>query len=186
MPFVFARRAHAARTTTVGPVLRGLLTRTLLLALAFSSFACAYGLRPGKLRPGLETVAVPYFENRSTEPEIEVELTEAILQGLIDDRTLRVTEENVADALVLGTVRRYSFKEAFFGADRQAEEYRIDIEVEVRVVERASGEVLAGPQRIRGTGSYYLEEGPAGEAEARDQAAQMIVEGILNLVVEEW
>lgn len=163
------------------------IVSALLLVLVGGALAgCGYGLRAGKLRPGLESVAVPYFENRSNEPEIEVELTDAILAGLIADRTLRVTDENIADALVLGVVRGYDFREAFFGADRQAEEYRIDIEVEVRVVERDGGEVIAGPQRIQGTGSYYLEEGPAGEEDARAKAAEMIVKGILNLVVEEW
>lgn len=159
--------------------------RWALLAVALVA-GCGYGLRAGKLRPGLERVAVPYFDNRSDEPQIEIELTEAVIAGLVADRTLRIAEESEAQALVLGTVRRYTFGEAFFGSDRRAEEYRIDIEVEVRVVEREGDEVIAGPQRIRGTGSYYLSEGQAGEAEARAQAARMIVEGILNLVVEEW
>jgi hypothetical protein len=158
----------------------------LLLVPLLGLSGCAYSTRPGKLRPGLQTVAVPFFENRSNEPGIEVELTEAILDGLIEDRTLRVTEEEQADALVLGTVRRYTFQEAFFGQDRQAEEYRIDIEVEVSVVDRASQEAIAGPKRIKGTGSYYITEGPEGETDARAQAAQAIVEGIVNLVVEEW
>ena len=154
----------------------------VLVALA----ACAYGLKPGKLRPGIESVAVPYFENRSNEPGIEVELTDAILKGLIDDRTLRVTDENRADVLVYGTVKSYNFKEAFFGANRQAEEYRIDIEVEVQLRRRDDDSVVAGPKTIRGTGSYYLDEGPEGETAARQEAAKMIVDGILNLVIEEW
>lgn len=161
---------------------RGLALGLLVLSLA----GCAYGLRAGKLRPGIESVAVPYFENRSSEPGIEVELTEAILDGLIQDRTLRVTEENRADVLVIGVVRRYNFQEAFFGADRQAEEYRIDIEVEVEMVRRDDDETVAGPKVLRGSGSYYIDEGPAGEQAAREEAADAIVEGILNLVVEDW
>lgn len=156
------------------------LFSTLLLS------SCAYGLKQGKLRPGIESVAVPYFQNRSNEPGIEVELTDAILAGLIEDRTLRVTEETRADVLVLGTVKRYSFQEAFFGADRQAEEYRIDIEVEVEMRRRDDDEIVAGPKTIRGSGSYFLDEGPSGETGAREEAAKMIVDGILNLVIEEW
>ncbi len=159
------------------------LTGALLFPLATG---CAYSVKPGKLRPGIESVAVPYFENRSTEPDIEVELTDAILNGLINDRTLRVTDDSRADVLVVGTVRSYRFQEAFFGADRQAEEYRIDIEVEVELRRRSDDESVAGPKVIRGTGSFYVDEGAAGEAAAREEAAQMIVEGILNLVVEEW
>lgn len=158
---------------------------TLILLAAFLG-SCGYSFKPGQVREGLDTVAVAFFENRSTEPNVEVALTEVILQGLIADRTLRIAEEGVADAVLYGVIRRYTFKEAFFGEDRQAEEYRVDIEVEVQMVDRRSGETIVGPQRVKGTGSYYLEEGPEGEEAARDQAAVMIVQAIINLVVEEW
>lgn len=158
----------------------GLFLLTVALA------GCGYSFSPGKVREGLETVAVAYFENRSTEPDAEVVLTEAIIQGLINDRRLRIAEEGEADAVLYGTIRRYEFKEAFFGADRQAEEYRVNLEVEVQMVDRRTGETIVGPERIQGSGSYYLEEGTEGETAARQQAATMIVEGILNLVTEEW
>jgi outer membrane lipopolysaccharide assembly protein LptE/RlpB len=179
MPLIH-RRSHLSSNP------RHLLALVLVFVLATLVGGCAYSLRQGKLRPGIESVAVPYLVNRSNEPDIEVELTDAILTGLIDDRTLRVTEENRADVLVVGVVRRYSFQEAFFGADRQAEEYRIDIEIEVELRRRDDDEIVAGPKIMRGTGSYYIAEGPTGEEAARAEAAQMIVEGILNLVIEEW
>jgi len=162
--------------------IRTLQTALLVIFLA----GCGYSFRAGQVREGLDSVAVAFFENRSTEPGVEVDLTEAILQGLIADRTLRIAEEGVADATLYGTIRRYEFREAFFGADRQAEEYRVDIEVEIQMVDRRSGDVLIDKQRVKGTGSYYLEEGPSGEEEARRDAAEMIVDGILNLVIEEW
>lgn len=155
--------------------------------LALVEVGCGlYTVKPGRVRPGLETVAVPYFENRSDEPDIEVEFTEAVIEGLIADRTLRVVEEDVSDALVLGTIRGYKFQEVFFGEDRQAEEYQITVSMEVSLVERATNETIAGPRSITGRGSYLLSEGLTGEQQARADAATQLVEGILNLVVEEW
>ena len=153
----------------------------LLVALA----GCAYSLRAGRLRQGLEVVAVPYLENRSSEPEIEIQLTEAIIAGLIRDRTLRVADESRADALVLGTIREYRFREVFFGGDRQAEEYEITIAVEVEVIDRATRESMVGPRTVTGKGSYLLDVS-GGEEAARQEAVGEIVEGILNLVIEEW
>ena len=147
---------------------------------------CAYGFKSGQVREGLETVGVAFFENRSTEPDAEVALTEAVIRLLIEDRTLRIADEQVADAVLYGVIRRYVFREAFFGEDRQATEYRVDIEVEVTMVDRRSGETIVGPERVKGTGSFYIEDGPEAEEQARLDAATMIVEGILNLVVEEW
>ena len=147
---------------------------------------CGYGFKSGQVREGLDTVGVAFFENRSTEPDLEVALTEAVIRLLIEDRTLRIADEQVSDAILYGTIRRYTFGEAFFGADRQAEEYRIDIDVEVQMVDRRSGQTIIGPERVKGTGSFYVEDGPEAEEQARLDAFTMIVEGILNLVVEEW
>lgn len=160
------------------------LTALVLLAAFLGS--CGYGFKSGQVREGLDTVAVPFFENRSDEPDVEVALTEIIIRGLIDDRTLRIAEESVADAVLYGTIRRYTFTPVFFGADRSAEEYRVDIEVEVQLVDRRSGEPIVDSRRVRGTGSYSLSEGPDGEAVAREQAAVMIVQAIINLAIEEW
>jgi hypothetical protein len=162
----------------------------ILFTVALSGLAllagCGYGFKSGQVREGLETVGVAFFENRSTEPDAEVALTEAVIRLLIEDRTLRIADEQVADAILYGTIRRYTFREAFFGADRQAEEYRVDIDVEVQMVDRRSGETIVGPERIKGTGSFFLEDGPEAEEQARLDAATQIVQGILNLVVEEW
>lgn len=158
----------------------------LLLIVSVGSAGCGYGFRSGQVREGLDTVGVAFFENRSTEPGVEVDLTETVIRFLIEDRTLRIADEQVADAILYGTIRRYTFKEAFFGEDRTAEEYRVDIEVEVQMVDRRSGESIIGPQTVRGTGSFFIEDGPEAEEQARLDAATMIVEGILNLVVEEW
>jgi hypothetical protein len=87
---------------------------------------------------------------------------------------------------MLATIRRFRFGEAFFGADRTAEEYKVEIAVEVTIVDRAGGDPIVEPRTIRGEGSYYIDEGPEGEAAAREQATDQIVEGILGLVVEEW
>lgn len=166
--------------------LRPSLAILLLLSLLAQLSACGYSTRPGRLRAGLETVAVPYFENRSDEPAVEIELTDQVVQGLISDRTLRVVEEGAAQALVLGTVRQFRYVEAFFGSDRQADEYQIQAMVEVTVVDRATGDTLAGPRDVRGNASYLLSEGAGGEAAARADVAEEIVQGILNLVIEEW
>ena len=138
------------------------------------------------MRPGLQSVAVPYFENETTEPELEVTFTDAIIEGLIADRTLRYASEEEADALVMGTIEAFQIREVFFGSDRQAEEYEVRVSCKVRLVDRASGEVLVEPTAITGKGSYFVSEGVEGEEQARQDAAEEVVRGILNLVIEEW
>jgi hypothetical protein len=147
---------------------------------------CGYGLTPGRVKPGLESVAVPYFENETTEPELEVSLTDAIIAGIVADRTLRLTEENQADALILGKITFFKIQEVFFAENRQAQEYEVRVACEVSLVDRATGDVIVKPTTIRGKGDYFTDEGPEGEENARKEAADELVRAILALVIEEW
>lgn len=158
----------------------------LLLALLILIQGCGYGLTPGRVKPGLESVGIPYFENRTSEPELEVTLTDAIIDGIIADRTLRYTDPESADALILGTINYFKFEEVFFGSDRQAQEYQLRIRCEVSLVDRATGEVIVEKTRLEGKGQYYVDEGIEGEENARQLATDELVRGILGLVIEEW
>ena len=172
------------RTTTTAAVIRAI---TALLLVSVIAGCAVYSTKPGRLREGLNTITVPIFENRTSEPGIEITLTDDVTEELIRDRTLRIVDDAAADAVLLGTIRSYRFGEAFFGGDRTAEEYQIEIEVEVSIVEAGpGGDEIVEPRRLRGRGSYYIDEGQAGEEAAREQATRQIVEGILGLVVEEW
>ena len=61
------------------------LLRAILLVLVFTGSAgCGYGFRSGQVREGLDTVGVAFFENRSTEPGVEVAPAfEMIVQKLL-------------------------------------------------------------------------------------------------------
>ncbi len=158
----------------------------LLILLLLVIQGCGYGLTPGRVKPGLESVGIPYFENATFEPEVEVALTDAIIAGIIADRTLRYTDPETADALILGTITYFKFEEVFFGTNRQAEEYQLRIRCEVSLVNRASGEVIVEKTRLEGKGQYYVDEGIEGEDRARVLAGEELVRGILSLVIEEW
>jgi len=165
---------------------KGLWTVLLLAALLAGLGGCGYGLTPGRVKPGLESVAIPYFENETTEPELEIAITDAIIAGIIKDRTLRYTDGQDADALILGKITFFKIQEVFFGEDRQAQEYEVRVACKVSLVDRATGDVLVKPTTIRGKGSYYTDEGPEGEQKARLAAADELVRAILSLVIEEW
>ncbi len=186
-----ARVFHCERKTEVrrGSRLHAVSMRSTPLWLGVALFvlsACGYGLTPGRVKPGLESVAVPYFENETTEPELEVSLTDAIIAGIVADRTLRLTEESQADALILGKITFFKIQEVFFAENRQAQEYEVRVACEVSLVDRATGDVIVKPTTIRGKGDYFTDEGPEGEDNARKEAADELVRAILALVIEEW
>ena len=149
-----------------------------------------YSTSSGRLDASLRHVAVPFLENRSTEPGIEVELTDLIVQALRDDNTLKVTDEEHADTILRGQVLRYALQEVFTrpDADRlQVDEYQVQILVELSLIKRVSAEALFEKRRITGTGNFILDDPDGGgEAGARALAAGEIVRDVLALIVEDW
>lgn len=159
----------------------------LAAALAVAGGCGVYSTTSGRLDPTLRRVAVPFLENQSSEPNIEVELTDAFVRAIQDDNTLKVSDEEHADTILSGKVLRYKLKEAFARADLQVDEYQVQIMVELSLVRRANNEPLFAKRRLTGTGNFILND-PNGSTErtAREQAAQEIVRQLVALVVEDW
>lgn len=145
-----------------------------------------YSTSSGRVDERIRRVAVPYLDNLSTEPNIEIQLTASIIEALQDDNTLKVVDEGDADTILKGKVVRYRLKEVFATASQQVNEYQIQILVELELVMNATGEKIFEKKRITGSGNYILDDPDLTEADARLEAAAEIVREILALVVEDW
>jgi len=146
-----------------------------------------YSSSSGRIDESIRRVTVPYLENLTAEPNIEVELTENIISALQDDNTLRVVEFPDAATELTGKVVRYNLREAFTSSNLQVDEYQVQIMVELtmRVIE--TGQALFEKKRITGTGNFAVDEaGGSAEADARALAAAEIVREVLAAVVEDW
>jgi len=169
---------------------RGQVVGSLLLVVfgLLSLCGCGvYSASSGRVQEERKRVSVAYLENRTAEPNIEVQLTDAIIQALQDDNTLKVVEEPDADSLITGAVNRYRLKEAFTNAELQINEYQVQIAVTLTFEIKATGERVIDKKRFTGVGNYSLDD-PNGtsEATARIEAAREIVRDVVALVVEEW
>jgi len=146
-----------------------------------------YSASSGRVDESLRRVAVPYLENRTSEPNIEVELTDAIIAAIQQDNTLKVVDEAQADTILRGQVTRYQLREAFTGQDLTVDEYQVQIAVVLTFLVKETGDAIFADKRFTGTGNYILNDPEGGgEREARQLAANEIVSDVLAQVVEEW
>ncbi len=146
-----------------------------------------YSATSGRIDDAIRQVAVPYLENETAEPNIEVELTENIISALQDDNTLRVVALPEAATELTGKVVRYNLREAFTTSDLQVDEYQVQIMVELTMRVLETGEALFEKKRITGTGNFAVDEaGGSAETEARAYAAAEIVREVVAAVVEDW
>ena len=158
---------------------------TLLICLL--AFGCAYSTS-SRTAKGIKSVAVPFFDNNTAEPNLELRVTEEIINNLIADNTLRVVDERHADALLDGTIVEFRNIPFSFNQDLNAEEYHVIITVQVTLFNRRLNEPIWEQQNIRGDGSYFLDVPTPGLAfdDAVDEALFEITERILNLTVQDW
>lgn len=158
------------------------------VALTIVAGGCGvYSASSGRVAESIRRVAVPYLENRTSEPNIEVELTDAIIAAIQQDNTLKVVDEANADTILRGAVTRYQLREAFTSQDLTVDEYQVQIAVVLTFLIKATGETIFSDKRFTGTGNYILNDPESGgESGARALAATEIVGDVLAEVIEEW
>ena len=129
---------------------------SVLLALMVGSGCMGYQLG-SSLPPGIEVVHVPVFSNATDEPGLEVVTTRATIAEFQRDGTLSVGEGERADVILEARVTRFSLDPLRYDRDDAtgAEEYRMNIQADIQLVERRTGEVLVR-RRINGEHDFIL------------------------------
>lgn len=145
-----------------------------------------YSASSGRVDESRKRVAVEYLENLTSEPNIGVELADAIISAIQLDNTLKVVGQEQADSIISGKVARYTLREVAAGQDLTVNEYQVQIAVVLSFLVRATGEKIFAERRFTGTGNYVLGDENSSEADARNEAATEIVRDILAQVVEDW
>ena len=137
---------------------------------------------------GIKSISVPFFDNNTTEPSLEISVTEKIIQNLVNDNTLKVVDENEADAILEGSITEFRNVPFSFNMDLDAEEYHITLKVQISLFNRRLNEPIWEDKIIKGDGSYFLEVSEAGLTydDALAEAIDEITDQILNMTVQDW
>lgn len=158
----------------------------LLLLLWFSTGCGVYSGTSGRVDENIKRVTVQFLENLTPQPNLGVELSEAIIFALQVDNTLQVVEEVDADSIISGRVVRYTLREVAATQELTVNEFQVQIAVSLNFTVRSTGEKIFENRRFTGTGNYVLNDPVTSEETARDEAAEEIVRDILAIVVMDW
>ncbi len=166
---------------------RGLVVVFAAAALAMTAGCGAYSTRSRTARD-IRTVAVPFFENATDEPDLEIAVTEGIVRSLIDDNTLKVVDEDRADAVLEGRIVRFENRAYSFDPDLNAQEYRVFIEISATLYNRRTSKPIFEKKRFSGSATYFVEpiEGQNTFEDAKKQVIDLITDRILSLTVQDW
>ncbi|UCG51280.1 MAG: LptE family protein [Candidatus Latescibacterota bacterium] len=160
----------------------------ILFMLAAAAVGCGYYSTSSRTAKDIQSIAVPFFDNRTPEPNLEIIVTEGIINELVADNTLKVKDEADADAILDGVIVSFQNVPFSFNPDLNAEEYHVVVTVDVTLFSRRLNEPIWGKTTIKGDGSYFAdvaeEEGTYDSAVA--EALREITDRILNLTVQDW
>ena len=157
------------------------------LVVAALTGGCAYRLG-STLPPGIRTVHVANFVNRSAEPQLEVETARAVIREFQKDGTLRVESSARADLQLQVTLERFTLEPLRYDSDqaKTTSEYRLRITARMRLKRSSSGEQMLDKVV---QGETTLEPGTdltSAKLGAIPAAATDLAHDIVESVVEYW
>lgn len=168
-------------------ILRRVILAAVATAVLASSISCGYYSATGRTAGEIKRIAVPYLKNETSEPEIELQITQKIIEYLVNDNTLKVVSEEAADAVLEGSVVEYSNTPYAFNASLQAEQYRLAIALNVSLFKKKENSYIWEGKRINAQSDYYLESDSERNYEkAVEEVYNEIVESVLSSTVQEW
>ncbi len=144
----------------------------ILTLLVLLSSGCAYNLagRGGGaasfIPPDVETIYVPMLKNETEQPEIELRLTEALIDELVQRGSFRaVADEADADVVLAGTIRSYRWNEISFTARGQYERLEITMTVSIELSRTSPEEVLWSQNGYIFREQYDVPESPQADVD---------------------
>ena len=152
----------------------------LLLLLPLLS-GCWYGFAGGGLPDHVRTVAIIPFDNLTTSPDLQIELAEALEDGVQRWLHLRPAPEERADAVIRGTLRRFETDIPIsLSADRDqisSGRRRVELAVDIAIVDQTTGRTLWERNGLVVNGEYAESDEIAGRRTAIEDVVRALVEG---------
>ena len=165
-----------------------LFTTAFALVSALMLTSCG-GYRLGSsLPPGISTVYVPTFINKTSEPLLESVTTAAAISEIQRDGTLRLGDEKKSDIILYVSLTDLKLSPLRYENDDNTttKEYRLSITASIRVENRATGKVMlrnvvVGEKDFIPTGDLS-----SGKRNALPLASKDLAHNIIEKVVEYW
>jgi len=163
------------------------MKKMILLFLISSLFLqCGYHLRGtgSSLPPHIKVLSVPMFANRTTRFELDLKLTQGVIDEMISRGKVEITDEmDNADAVLIGEILRFNANPIGFGGDAMADRYNISIVAKVILRDLVQKKVIFSNSSFVYQGEYDVPEGVDFESLETEAIDEMAVKFARSLVV---
>ncbi len=132
------------------------MRRGAVLLLAALLGGCGYTVN-GTLPSHIQTVAVPIFQNRTSEPAIEGLITRAVVEAFSTNGRLKVVGREHADAVLDGEIISYAVSSIAFNRDANVVQYRLQVTINLRMRDLRRNKVLFQENNIREQSDFRVQ-----------------------------
>ena len=134
----------------------------------------------GTSLPGISSIAIPSFENKTAEYGLGENLTEKLVEGFVQNHILKVLDQKSADAVLHGTITKYQRKAYTYDEQENIKEYIAEVYVRVWLEDKNKS---LWEEDMKGWGVYSATE---EEDQGKQRAVEKLVEDIINRTVKAW
>jgi outer membrane lipopolysaccharide assembly protein LptE/RlpB len=160
-----------------------------LLLLAVGLAGCGYSFR-GNLPDHIKTVAVPIFQNKTSEPAVESLLTSAVIDAFASNGRLRVVKPEEADAILTGEVVGYGIMSIAYDNLANVRQYRLIVTMNLRLRDVKKNETLFEQQGLKESADFQVlgavSQTIGAEEGAVRTAATQVARSIVSLTVDRF
>ena len=158
----------------------------------FAIAGCGYHLagQSSSLPPHIRTIAIPIFENSSSEPNIHRELTGIIRRKFVADGRLKVVDRRKADLLMSGILVSHDLRVVAFSGTDAASEYIVQLGVQVKAVDRVKRKIFLKQQNFTTKWDYRATSDVIDSETARfaalEEAYEDLADRLVSIIIEQF
>ncbi|MCI0596119.1 MAG: LPS assembly lipoprotein LptE [candidate division Zixibacteria bacterium] len=141
-----------------------------------------YSFNPGG--SGAKSIAVPLFENQTTQFGVREALTDSVSARFLRDNTLKITSTAGAELLLAGAIVRYERTAHAFDASQQVKQYVVNVWADVAVTNQKDKKIVWEQKELLGFGIY--DAATETEEEGKVRAVSRLAEIIVNRTLRGW
>jgi len=162
----------------------------ILAAATVLGSGCGYTVS-SVLPSHIRTIAIPTFTNNTVEHGLADDVTQALINGFLADRRLKLERERDADAVLRGTILAYRNRVYAYTTQEVATEYEILLTVKVGLRDQDKNRELWREDEMAVRTTYSVVAvgdslAAKTEADGRREVIQKLSEQIVSRTVQGW
>lgn len=156
------------------------------LVVALGSWRCGPYSFSASGTSNFKTVAVPLFEDRTSEFGVKEQITDAIIAQFNRDNTLKIADRRTAESVIIGTLLKVEERAGAFSREENVQEIRVYVTVTIKYDDSKKRRTI-WEEQITQFGAYTPSgAGSNDRTDALKDAIDKIALQVLNKTVAGW